>query len=173
MSKEKKPPIRFPRQAPLELVTFQDSSHCWVGIKQGTNDLVAEGSSHREREDEFDQNVGMMLATGRALEALSKKLMKHANGLVKHHDDMREYKEQREGEKVWEIFKGAFDRGETQVTVTPTVTETEALSIWDTLWRVGWEVKGSNWPWSWQEKDRDLDREGNLLITKVKTVDFK
>jgi hypothetical protein len=95
MSKVKKPPVRFPKQAPLELITFQDHQYTWCGVRQGTDQLVAEGWAHREREDEFDQNVGMMLATGRALEALSKKLMKRANGLVKHHDDMREYRQER------------------------------------------------------------------------------
>jgi hypothetical protein len=42
--------------------------------------------------DTFNQEVGEKLAVGRALVNLGNRLIREANGKVKHHDDMREQK---------------------------------------------------------------------------------
>lgn len=51
--------------------------------------VVVQGTSRRSPGDEPDDQVAYLLAFGRAYEALAKKLLRRAQGLVKHHDDIR------------------------------------------------------------------------------------
>lgn len=51
--------------------------------------VIVQGTSRRSPGDEPDDQVAYLLAYGRAYEALSKKLLRRAQGLVKHHDDIR------------------------------------------------------------------------------------
>lgn len=56
--------------------------------------VVASGFAKRDPIDKPDFELAQMLANARAFEVLSRKLFRRANGLVKHHDDMRAAKEQ-------------------------------------------------------------------------------
>lgn len=46
-------------------------------------------SAKRDPKDKRNEEAGELLALGRALETLGKKLQKRGNGLVKHQDDMK------------------------------------------------------------------------------------
>ncbi len=50
------------------------------------------GSAKRDPVDKADKRLGELLAYGRALDSLGRKIMREANGLVKHHDDLRDIK---------------------------------------------------------------------------------
>ena len=56
------------------------------------NVVRASGQAFRHPDDKNDEELARMLATGRALQAAGRKLEKRANGLVKHHDDMKIYR---------------------------------------------------------------------------------
>lgn len=51
--------------------------------------LKATGEALRHPEDKHDSDVGVTLATARALSGLARKLERQANGRVKMHDDNR------------------------------------------------------------------------------------
>lgn len=58
---------------------------CWLG-----NDFIeVTGTAKRDNEDSYDREIGEKLALGRALESLSKKLLRQANGKVKCAEDNR------------------------------------------------------------------------------------
>lgn len=68
----------------------------WVG-----DELVsATGVSKRDNLDKPDHLLAALLSYGRALESISQKLLRRANGLIKHHDDMR-LKEAEAGTECW------------------------------------------------------------------------
>lgn len=60
----------------------------------------ATGTSKRDPQDEDDPEVAVLLAYGRAFETLGKKMQKRANGLTKHNDDMKRYKEVQKAKKA-------------------------------------------------------------------------
>lgn len=64
-----------------------------------TQTYSANGVSKRHSTDKFNAEVAIKLAHSRALAALSKKLAKHANGLVKCADDNRAVNEARSSKK--------------------------------------------------------------------------
>lgn len=74
-----------------------------IGSKDATIALVsmylwgekfeADGTAKRDPQDEYNDEVAVLLAYGRAFEALSNKFLKRANGLIKHADDIRAYRE--------------------------------------------------------------------------------
>lgn len=55
--------------------------------------FVADGTAKRDPHDDDDAEVAFLLAYGRAFETLGRKLQKRANGLNKHNDDIKNYKE--------------------------------------------------------------------------------
>ena len=52
-------------------------------------DIIGEGVCKRTSGDHNDEYVGQYLALGRALEALSVKVLRRTKGKVKHNDDMK------------------------------------------------------------------------------------
>lgn len=63
-------------------------------------EFTVDGTSKRDPVDADDPEVALLLAYGRAFEALGHKLLKRANGLTKHNDDIREYKEEQKKKKA-------------------------------------------------------------------------
>lgn len=51
--------------------------------------LTTVGTARKHPEDKFDPDVAMYLAAGRALDSMSKKMLKRGNGLVKQHEDVQ------------------------------------------------------------------------------------
>lgn len=59
--------------------------------------ITATGSAKRNPEDSFDLETGYLLAYGRALDSLARRLLRRGNGLVKHRDDLRSLKAAEKG----------------------------------------------------------------------------
>ena len=79
----------------VEVADFAHPEFSWaqIHIQIGNDDWVsAAGYAKRHPEDKPDLELGLTLAYGRAFDNLSRKLLKRANGLVKHRDDMKEKK---------------------------------------------------------------------------------
>jgi hypothetical protein len=77
----------------LEVIGTRDATIAGVDLLLHDEIFSADGTAKREPRDEDNREVAELLALGRALESLSNKLLKRANGLIKHQDDMRAYKE--------------------------------------------------------------------------------
>jgi hypothetical protein len=71
------------REATIVGVTFFLNDEEWIG----------EGTSKRNPVDNDSEEIANLLAYGRAFEQLGQRMLKRANGLIKHEDDMRAYKE--------------------------------------------------------------------------------
>lgn len=54
--------------------------------------IVAEGISKRDPVDRANEQLALTLAYGRALDKIAKKLLKRAEGMIKHEDDVRAYR---------------------------------------------------------------------------------
>ncbi len=54
-----------------------------------TETLQASGTSKRHGTDKFNSEIAIKIAYGRALESLSKRMLRQGNGLVKCNDDNR------------------------------------------------------------------------------------
>lgn len=65
----------------------------------------AEGTSKRDPQDEDNVEVGDLIALGRALESLGKKLQKRAAGLTKHQDDIKQYKQAQKAKAEKKVAK--------------------------------------------------------------------
>lgn len=78
----------------MELITAgtKDATIAGAAINIEGTTYSADGTSKRDPHDDDDPEIAELLAIGRALETLGLKLQKRANGLIKHNDDMREYK---------------------------------------------------------------------------------
>jgi hypothetical protein len=59
-------------------------------VKPLTPRIMTSGYSVRHPTDEHDPEVALQLAVGRAFQALGRRLERRANGLIKHHDDIRQ-----------------------------------------------------------------------------------
>lgn len=55
-------------------------------------EILTTGRAKTHPDDEWDIELGQMLATARALKSLATKLEKRASGLIKHKDDMKQRK---------------------------------------------------------------------------------
>jgi len=62
-------------------------------------EIVGEGVTKRSGKDRNDDYVGENLALGRALEHLTAKVMRRANGKVKHNDDMKQQRAERKAKR--------------------------------------------------------------------------
>lgn len=58
----------------------------WAQVDQEVIEVCGEALRHPE--DKNDEELATLLANGRALEIMGKKLQKRARGLVKHNDDL-------------------------------------------------------------------------------------
>lgn len=56
-------------------------------------EIIVSGTSKRTPGDKDNPEAAILLAYGRAFETLGRKLQKKGNGLVKHADDVREYRQ--------------------------------------------------------------------------------
>ena len=65
-----------------------------IFVKVGDRMVEVTGEAKRTPGDKNRPEVGVKLATGRALERLGRKLQREANGLVRHADQIREAKTQ-------------------------------------------------------------------------------
>jgi len=62
-------------------------------------EIVGEGVAKKSGKDRNDDYVGENLALGRALEHLTAKVMRRANGKVKHNDDMKQQRAERKAKR--------------------------------------------------------------------------
>lgn len=78
----------------VELAVYgtRDATVAGAAIEVAGEVYAGEGTSKRDPKDTFDPEIADLLAIGRALEVISQKMLKRASGLIKHQDDMREYK---------------------------------------------------------------------------------
>jgi len=79
-------------------ITVMEDSNVVVAVADYVSESFphsATGSSKRDPSDKYDREVGVNLAIGRALENLSKRLIRKAEGITKHHDDVRNDKSRR------------------------------------------------------------------------------
>lgn len=74
-------------------ITNRDATIAHVDFDIDEGSFEAEGTSKRDPIDDHDPEVAVLLAYGRAFEALGKKMQKRAQSLTKHADDVRAYKE--------------------------------------------------------------------------------
>jgi hypothetical protein len=74
-------------RATIDVKVWQDDNYAHV-IVSGP-EWSATGNARREPGDEPNDEIGFMLAFGRALENAGRKLQKRGNGLVKHADDVK------------------------------------------------------------------------------------
>lgn len=79
----------------MELQVFgtRDATIAGIVVNIEGTQYAADGTAKREPHDEDDAEIAALLAIGRALENLSNKILKRANGMVKHNDDMKKYKQ--------------------------------------------------------------------------------
>lgn len=66
-----------------------DVSGVELALQLGGEYIVAQGTARRCSEDKPDSEVAELYAYGRALQRLAKRLIKEADGKVKHKDDLR------------------------------------------------------------------------------------
>jgi hypothetical protein len=78
-------PIQF--DAVIDVQVFQDNNYCSVTLSGP--EWEASGNARRNPDDDPHDEIGFLLALGRALENAGRKLQKRANGLVKHADDVQ------------------------------------------------------------------------------------
>lgn len=84
------------------VIGTSDVAIAQLRLELGGKVYYAEGWSKRDPMDRPDKKLAQMLALGRAMENLSKKVLSEANGLIKHHDDLREQMPlQRQKSKEW------------------------------------------------------------------------
>lgn len=78
----------------MELVVYgtRDATIAGISVVVEGVTYTADGTAKREPHDNDDPEIASLLAIGRALDNLSNKLLKKANGLVKHNDDMKKYR---------------------------------------------------------------------------------
>jgi hypothetical protein len=70
-------------------------------------DVIGEatGEARRDPIDKNDAQLASDLALGRALEAIGKRLVKNANGRVKHNDDIREIQAVQKNQKEMNAYQ--------------------------------------------------------------------
>ncbi len=73
--------------AELEVEGYQDSAYTAVLITtNGGKEVLGRGTAKRSPEDKNRPEIAQELALGRAMEVAGKRLIKRANGLVRHQD---------------------------------------------------------------------------------------
>lgn len=81
-----------------------DASIVQISALIGTDIVTVKGTSRRHPEDKPNDDIGLMLAQGRAYEALGRKINKRARGLVAQQDHNKEMKPvQRLARERWEV----------------------------------------------------------------------
>lgn len=74
----------------LNVVWSDEAAVVEVLVQYNDTAWVVKGTSKRLSGDQANAQIGIGLAVGRAFEALSRQLLRQANGLVKHNDDNRQ-----------------------------------------------------------------------------------
>lgn len=67
-----------------QLATHKDATIIELFASIGEDDVTATGCARRHPEDKYSEQIGIELAFARALDSLSAKLKRRANGKVKH-----------------------------------------------------------------------------------------
>lgn len=79
----------FPTIRIKNAINTKDASVVRVEVIARGENFTVDGVAKRDPVDPFSEQIGANLALGRALERASRQLLRRADGLVKHNDDLR------------------------------------------------------------------------------------